>query len=171
MRQLIDDILALSRVGRKELNLSEIDLNTLIKKLINELNEENRNRKIHWEIDNLQNTFGDYGLINQLFVNLVSNAIKFSSNKSESIIIIGSEIKEDKEVIFIRDNGVGFDMKYVDKIFEVFQRLHTPEEFDGTGVGLAIVRQIIYKHNGAIWAESKVNKGTTIYFTLNLPKQ
>jgi len=166
MSQLIDDILALSRLGRKEMRLSKIDMDKLAKEVFEELRVTASGRKLQLELKELPPVQGDEGMIRQVFVNLIGNAIKFTSHKEKAVIGIGSKIEEKKNIYYVKDNGVGFDMKYVDKLFGVFQRLHTEEEFEGTGVGLAIVARIIHRHGGQIWAEGKVNEGATFYFSL-----
>ena len=120
----------------------------------------------HIQIDQLPTIRGDYGLLNQVMINLISNAIKYSSKKENAKIEIKSEVKDDAVTFSVIDNGSGFDMRYYDKLFGVFQRLHNSEEFEGTGVGLALVKRIIKKHKGKIWAEAAVGKGATFYFTL-----
>ena len=165
MGTLIDDLLSFSRLGRKEIQLRKIDMNELIEDVLLEI-KKSISHKAVIRAENLHDAMGDYNLIFQVMVNLLSNAIKYSSKNAEPIIRISSEVKN-KEVIFsVKDNGAGFEMKYYDKLFGVFQRLHTEREFEGTGVGLAIVNRIITKHGGKIWAEGKVDNGATFYFTL-----
>jgi light-regulated signal transduction histidine kinase (bacteriophytochrome) len=118
------------------------------------------------QIDTLPVAKGDQSLIKQVWINLISNAVKYSKNKEESHIQIGSFYKDDQIVYFVKDNGAGFDMQYYNKLFGVFQRLHSQEEFEGTGIGLAIVQKIVHRHFGAVWAESVLNEGTTFYFSL-----
>ena len=162
---LIDDLLAFSRLGRNELQMKEIDMNELVETVINEIR---RSVACNPDIlvDKLHNVKADYNLLCQVILNLISNAVKYSSKASNPRVEISSS-KEKGEVVFsIKDNGAGFDMKYADKLFGVFQRLHSHEEFEGTGVGLAIVHRIITRHKGKIWAEAEVNKGATFFFTL-----
>lgn len=162
---LIDDLLSFSHLGRKDLQKTVVDMNELVKVIVNEINQITDNRP-QVKIAHLPNVLADYGLLRQVLFNLISNAFKYSSKKENPVIEIFSEEK-DAEIIFsVKDNGAGFDMKYVDKLFGVFQRLHLKEEFDGTGVGLAIVNRIITKHNGRIWAEAQVNQGAVFHFTL-----
>ncbi len=165
MGSLIDDLLSFSRFGRKELNRTLIDMNFTVRSIIKEINE-NQDHKAKINTHELLPAFGDSILINQVWANLISNAIKYSSKKEQPEIEIGS-YKDDSELIyFVRDNGAGFDMKYSHKLFGVFQRLHSENDFQGTGIGLAIVKRIVNRHNGRVWAESKVNEGSTFYFTL-----
>jgi PAS domain S-box-containing protein len=167
MSHLVDDLLNLARVGRQELKRELIPLNQLVDQVVAELDRETRNRDIEWNIAELPSVVGDPGLLKQIFVNLLSNAVKYSRPRARAMIEIGQEKKDGETIFYIRDNGVGFNMKYSDKLFGVFQRLHRAEEFEGTGVGLAIVDRVIRRHGGRIWAESEVDKGATFYFTLN----
>jgi PAS domain S-box-containing protein len=165
MGALIDDLLALSRLGRKEIRKSLINMTGLAQRVVLEINKT-LNHTAEIKIHDLHPAMADYSLINQVVTNLLSNALKYSSKVKNPVIEIKSE-KKDKEIIYsVKDNGAGFDMQYVHKLFGVFQRLHTTEEFEGTGVGLAIVNLIIKKHGGNVWAEGKMNEGATFYFTL-----
>jgi light-regulated signal transduction histidine kinase (bacteriophytochrome) len=165
MGALIDDLLAFSKLGRKDLDCSFENMNELVEGVVREMNKSNPN-KAQITINDLIPAKVDYGLIHQVWLNLLSNAIKYSSKKERSHIEISSQ-KKDKEIIYsIKDNGVGFNMKYVDKLFGVFQRLHRVDEFEGTGVGLAIVQRIISKHKGRVWAEAEPDKGATFSFSL-----
>ncbi|MGZ3861752.1 MAG: ATP-binding protein [Bacteroidia bacterium] len=168
MGSLIDDLLAFSRLGKKELVKTDINMNQLMEGALYDLNKSiKHSAKV--KIKHLSPARGDYGLLSQVAINLLSNAIKYSSKVKDPAIEISSE-QNDKETIYtIKDNGAGFDMKYVNKLFGVFQRLHTMEEFDGTGVGLAIVQRIMAKHGGKVWAEGEKNKGAT--FRFSLPKK
>lgn len=166
MGQLIDDLLALSRLGRKELHFTKIDMKALATTVFDELVGTNDRERIDFHVHRLPLTSGDATLIRQAWVNLLSNAIKFSSKKERAVIEIGSKHSEDEYIYYIRDNGAGFDMEYVDKLFGVFQRLHSEKDFEGTGVGLAIVQQAIRRHGGRVWAEGEVEKGATFYFSL-----
>jgi PAS domain S-box-containing protein len=166
MGQLIDDLLAFSRLGRKEMYSSKIEMRTLVVSVLNELlNEEDRER-IDFRIAKLHPAQGDSSLIRQVWVNLLANAIKFTSKKEAPVIEVGCKTSKDELVYFVRDNGAGFDMEYANKLFGVFQRLHSDSEFEGTGVGLAIVQRIIRRHEGRVWAEGEVGKGATFYFAL-----
>ena len=162
---LIDDLLAFSRMGRKEIVRLLIDFNKLVDPVIADLTHT-APAKTHVTVHPLHNTQGDPALLSQVYINLISNAIKYSAKKETPHIEIGSEEKEDEFVYYVKDNGAGFDMQYAHKLFGVFQRLHSNDEFEGTGVGLAIVQRIVVKHGGKVWAEGKVNEGATFYFSL-----
>jgi PAS domain S-box-containing protein len=166
MGNLIDDLLAFSRAGRTELSSSKIDMTSLVRSVFAELVTHEEQQRIEFKIEDLQHTSGDLTTLRLVWTNLISNAIKYSSGKEKSILKIGSENKDDQVVYFIEDNGAGFDMKYYPKLFGVFQRLHSQKEFDGNGVGLAIVQRIIKRHNGNVWAIAELNKGATFYFSL-----
>ena len=166
MGQLIDDLLAFSRLGRKELYTSKIDMRALAVAVLNELIQEADRERITFQIARLPLALADSSLLRQVWFNLLSNALKFTSRKERAVIEIGSDHKDDENVYYIKDNGVGFDMAFADKLFGLFQRLHSPKEFTGTGVGLAIVKRIIEKHGGRVWAEGKVHEGATFYFSL-----
>ena len=165
MGELIDDLLAFSRLGRKIVTVSEINMSVLVKAVTEEAMVGN-NGDVEFEIKELFPAKGQQALIKQVWVNLISNAIKYSKHKSKTVIEIGSYNKDNLIVYSVKDNGAGFDMQYYDKLFGVFQRLHSQEEFEGTGIGLAIVQKIIQRHNGTAWAESKLNEGSCFYFSL-----
>jgi light-regulated signal transduction histidine kinase (bacteriophytochrome) len=172
MGQLIDDLLAFSRMGRAEMQLMTVNLKLLTQELITGFRAETTERKIIWKTGNLPVVEGDPSMLKQVFVNLLSNAVKYTRGKDPAEIEIGiANETSDEVVMFVRDNGAGFDMKYVDKLFGVFQRLHRAEEFEGTGVGLANVRRIINRHGGRIWAEGAINAGATFYFSLTKPRK
>jgi PAS domain S-box-containing protein len=166
MSQLVDDLLNLARVGRQELRRKAIPLGGLVNDVVSDLKRETEGRHIEWHIRQLPTVECDPGLMKQVFANLLSNAVKYTRPRKKSVIEVGSARANGGTAIFIRDNGVGFNMKYVDKLFGVFQRLHRAEEFEGTGVGLATVDRILRKHGGSIWAEASVDKGATFYFTV-----
>jgi light-regulated signal transduction histidine kinase (bacteriophytochrome) len=172
MGHLIDDILLLSRAGRQEMKMSEIDMESLANNSFNEFQEEIKGRELQFEVDKLPHAYGDRALLSQVFQNLIGNAIKFTRNRNPAVIEVGAKGDEDdkENVYYVRDNGAGFDMKYINKLFGLFQRLHSPEEFEGTGVGLSIVQRIIKRHGGHVWGEGKVDEGATIYFTLPIDK-
>lgn len=164
---LIDDLLAFSRIGRMEMRMITFNLNQLIDETLNELMPETGNREIEWRIMQLPDMHGDRALLKLVFVNLISNAIKFTSPRPRAIIEIGFAPVADKDItVFCKDNGVGFDMKYRDKLFGVFQRLHSAQEFEGTGIGLANVQRIVHRHGGKTWAEGFVDGGATFYFSI-----
>ncbi len=168
MGDLIDDLLAFSRLGKKGITSNGINMDAMVRAIVDEFllsDVENKN-KINITIQTLPPANGDQALIKQVWVNLISNAIKYSGKQKKIKIEIGSYPKEKQNVYYVKDNGVGFDMRYYDKLFGVFQRLHSNEEFEGTGVGLAISHRIIQKHNGEVWAQSKLNEGSTFYFSL-----
>jgi two-component system, sensor histidine kinase and response regulator len=167
MGKLIDDLLEFSRLGRKELRTTEINMNEMVEHIVNEINKSAL-YKFGLQLNDLLPAQADYSLLTQVWINLVSNAAKYSSKKDDSAIEIGCYDQENEIVYYVKDNGAGFNMEYADKLFGVFQRLHSTQEFEGTGVGLAIVQRIIIKHGGRIWAESEVNKGAT--FSFSLPK-
>ena len=170
MGQLIDDILNFSRTGRLELSFSEIDMEKLAHEVFEEIQPSAGCGKLQVEIEAIPSCSGDCAMMRQVFVNLLSNAIKFTSLKERATIKVGGSTEGNEAVYFVRDNGAGFDMQYADKLFGVFQRLHSINEFEGTGIGLAIVKRIITRHGGRVWAESKVNEGSTIYFALPILK-
>ncbi|WP_051862257.1 sensor histidine kinase [Ferrovum myxofaciens] len=165
MGQLIDDILKFSRAGRVEINFSEVDMERLAHEVFEELWSATVGQEVLVEIEHLPSMMGDRAMMRQVFVNLLSNSLKFSSARETIRIKVGGSVQGDETVYYVRDNGAGFDMQYVDKLFGVFQRLHGVTEFDGTGIGLAIVKRIVSRHGGRVWAEGKVNEGATIYFT------
>jgi len=166
MGQLIDDLLMFSRLGKQEIRTSDISMEKLVANSFKELVTHLPERKIELNIKILPSSRGDPSMIRQVFTNLLSNAIKFTKPKGEAIIEVGGSNEGDENVYYVKDNGVGFDMQYVNKLFGVFQRLHSSEEFEGTGVGLAIVQRIIHRHGGRVWAEGKVGEGAAFYFTL-----
>jgi PAS domain S-box-containing protein len=167
MGDLIDDLLAFSRIGRAETQKTVVSLEQLVKEALNEVRPETEGRNMDWRVGALPNLYGDRAMLRVALVNLVANAVKFTRTRPQAQIEIGcADGKEDEIVVFIRDNGVGFDMKYVNKLFGVFQRLHRAEEFEGTGIGLATVQRIIHRHGGRVWAEGLVDRGATFYFSV-----
>jgi len=166
MGHLIEDLLAFSRIGRRELAKSEIDMKTTANSIYYEVTTEEERKKISFSVADLPNAKGDTAMMRQLWTNLISNAVKFSSKKEKPVIEISSKVENGKTVYCVKDNGVGFDMKYYDKLFGVFQRLHSDAEYKGTGVGLAIAKRIVTRHGGVIRAESEVNVGTKFYFSI-----
>jgi signal transduction histidine kinase len=167
MGRLIDDLLSYSRMGRAEKRDVTVALDDILREVLEDLRKETRGRVIAWETEPLPVVRGDPAMLRVVLTNLLSNAVKFTRPRPEATIRIGSRQGENGEaVVFVRDNGVGFDMKYVDKLFGVFSRLHTLEEFEGNGVGLANVRRIVHRHGGKTWAEGAVGEGATFYFTI-----
>jgi light-regulated signal transduction histidine kinase (bacteriophytochrome) len=167
MGQLIDDLLALSRLGRKDVQRRMLEMTNVAQSVINDIQKSPGAEKTKIILHPLPDTEADFGLITQVFTNLISNAVKYSSHKEDPTVEIGSITENGDLIYFVRDNGAGFDMRYYNKLFGVFQRLHDAGEFEGTGVGLAIVKRIIVKHGGKIWAEAQPGKGATFYFTLS----
>lgn len=166
MGQLIDDLLDFSRAGRSELKMTKMEMNKAVKDALTVLEPECSGRKIKWNIENLPEVFADYSMIRQVWVNLLGNAIKYSKNRELSIIDVGIIPNQKEFIFFVRDNGAGFDMNYAQKLFGVFQRLHSNEDFEGTGIGLANVRQVINRHKGRTWAEGELDQGATFYFSI-----
>jgi light-regulated signal transduction histidine kinase (bacteriophytochrome) len=166
MGQLIDDMLRLSRITRIELRPFSVNLSELAASVISDLQSREPTRKIKVTIEPGLTTTGDERLLRVAFENLLNNAWKFTGKTKNAHIQVGQTMQADKNVFYIKDNGVGFDMAYSEKLFGAFQRLHTVDEFPGTGIGLAIVQRVITKHGGQIWVESEPNKGATFYFTL-----
>lgn len=166
MGRLIDDILKFSRTGRAELTSTEIDMEALARTVLDELALSVDTSRVRAEIGPLPHADGDPALLHQVFANLLSNAIKYSSKNPAPLVKVGASSDGNETVYYVSDNGVGFDMQYAGQLFGVFQRLHTVNEFEGTGIGLAIVKRIITRHGGRVWAEGKVNEGATVYFTL-----
>jgi PAS domain S-box-containing protein len=167
MATLIDDLLSFSRMGRQEINKVSVDLGALVRDVIHEFEPETVGRAINWHIEDLPEVSGDRAMLRIVLVNLISNALKFTQPRAPAEIAIGCLPDHESEtVIFVRDNGVGFDMQYAGKLFGVFERLHSVEEFEGTGIGLANVRRVIGRHGGRTWAEGKVDGGASFYFSL-----
>jgi len=166
MGQMVDDLLNLSGIAKQDFESQEVDLNAVVDEVITVLKLENRNRKIEWQIDELPLQQGSPGLLKQMFTNLLSNAVKYTRPRQQTVIEVGRTEAAGTTAFFVRDNGVGFNMEDVHKLFGVFQRLHRTEDFEGTGVGLALVERIVRKHGGRIWAEGKVEQGAVFYFTL-----
>ena len=166
MDGLVNDLLIIARVGQQELKLQVTGLNTLLDEALLELQEETRGREIAWKIGPLPFVVCDPGLMKQVFVNLLSNSIKYTRPRKGAAIEIAQDPNDERAPIFVRDNGVGFDMLQAGRLFGVFQRLHRAEDFEGTGAGLAIVKRILQKHGGTIWAEAALDKGATFFFTV-----
>jgi PAS domain S-box-containing protein len=166
MSQLIDDFLAFFRVGRQELTKGYIDMKKIAHEAIISVQPIDGKRQIAFDVAELPAARGDASLVRQVLVNLLANAVKFTGTREKASIQLGHELTDGHCIYHVRDNGVGFDMKHYGKLFNVFQRLHTREEFDGTGIGLAIVQKIVQRHGGKVWADSKPNKGATFFFSL-----
>ncbi len=166
--KMIDDLLEFSSTGRFEMLYSTIDMNGLVEEVKQQIISQTQDRTIIWDIASLPTIKGDRTLIRIVWQNLIENAVKYTGNRDIAEINIGSITNSSEITFFIKDNGVGFDMRYVERIFGIFQRLHTQEEFEGTGIGLANVQRIIHRHQGRIWAESAVDEGTKIYFSLSI---
>jgi light-regulated signal transduction histidine kinase (bacteriophytochrome) len=169
MARLIDDLLAFSRTASAEVKRTTVDLGELMQATVRELRHETGNRHIEWQVGHLPSVAADPALLRQVALNLLSNALKYTRKRKTARIEIGSQSSEKEHIIFVRDNGVGFDMRYAHKLFGVFQRLHRAADFEGTGVGLANVRRIIHRHGGRTWAEGALDEGATFYFSL--PKE
>jgi PAS domain S-box-containing protein len=166
MSNLIDDLLALSRLGRQQIRKSSIDLAAMARHVFNQLQEQEQEKDPQLTVKGLPKAWGDYSLINQVMMNLLGNAVKFIKAKERAIIEVGGYIQGQETIYYVKDNGIGFDERYADKLFGVFQRLHRGSEYEGTGVGLSIVDRIIQRHGGRVWAEGTPGKGATFYFTL-----
>ncbi|OGU43907.1 MAG: hypothetical protein A2000_01820 [Ignavibacteria bacterium GWB2_36_8] len=168
MGNLIDDLLTFSRTAKAELNKTKLNLNEAVHQVIQNIQHGLEGKNVEWITDELPEVYGDYTLIKVVLVNLISNAVKFTSKTANPVVTIGSQKYDKIHVIFIKDNGVGFNMNYYSKLFGVFQRLHDTGDFPGTGIGLATVKKIIEKHNGKVWAKSKEGEGATFFFSLPL---
>ena len=167
MGNLIDDLLAFSRIGRAETKKTKVDLRQLVDEVVAEIGQDTKGRDIAWKIGALPVCYGDRSMLRLVVVNLVSNAVKFTRMREPAEIEIGCDDRNQEEVeVFVRDNGAGFDMQYVNKLFGVFQRLHLPEQFEGTGIGLATVQRIVHRHGGQVRGEAAVEQGATFYFSL-----
>jgi len=166
MGHLIDDLLRFSHVGRQPLSKRPVNMSTLVRDVVQELQKKQTDQRIEIQIGELPDCVGDPPLLTQVLVNLLSNAFKFTRQREKATIEVGCRQQAGENVYFVRDNGAGFDMRYAEKLFGVFQRFHSADEFEGTGVGLSIVQRIIQRHGGRIWAEAAVAKGASFYFTL-----
>jgi light-regulated signal transduction histidine kinase (bacteriophytochrome) len=180
MGLLVDELLNLARVGRRAVNRQPVRLNSLVAEVITILQPESEGRQVEWVIADLPAVACDPVLVKQVFQNLLANALKFTRSRggvdvapgrmpapARAVIEVNYKEEDGQPVFMVRDNGVGFNMKYVDKLFGVFQRLHRTEDFEGTGIGLATVQRIVQKHGGRVWAEGELGKGATFYFTLS----
>jgi len=166
MGLLIDDLLMFSRMGRVEMQKHTLNIEQLVKETIENLAPDMKGREVSWKIASFPQIHGDPAMLRQVFINLLGNALKYSRNRPSTQIEIGCTEEKEETVFFVKDNGVGFDMQYADKLFGVFQRLHSSDDFEGTGIGLANVRRIVQRHGGKTWAEGTVDGGATFYFSL-----
>ncbi len=166
MGQLISDLLAFSRLSRKDLKVWRIGMSNLVADVRRQVEQAETGRTIRWNLGELPPAFGDEAMIREVLINLLANAVKFTRLRLEAAIGISGRVEGNNVVYSVTDNGVGFDMAYKDKLFCIFQRLHATTEFEGTGIGLALVQRIVQRHGGRVWAEGKVNEGATFYFTL-----
>jgi light-regulated signal transduction histidine kinase (bacteriophytochrome) len=166
MGALIDDLLAFARLSRQELNKRAVDTGKLVRGVLAELGSPWPGRRVEVRLDELPASPGDPGLLKQVWVNLLSNALKYTRKRETAVIEIGYGPVNGAGAFYVRDNGTGFDRRYADKLFGVFQRLHRAEEYEGTGVGLAIVQRIVHRHGGRVWAEAEPDCGATFFFTL-----
>jgi light-regulated signal transduction histidine kinase (bacteriophytochrome) len=166
MGQLISDLLAFSRLSRKDLKVWRIGMSELVADARRQVEQAETGRAIRWNLGELPPAFGDEAMIREVLINLLANAVKFTRPRLEAAIGISGRVEGNDVVYSVTDNGVGFDMAYKDKLFCIFQRLHATTEFEGTGIGLALVQRIVQRHGGQVWAEGKVNEGATFYFTL-----
>ncbi len=166
MGALVDELLNLARLGRKSLTFTRTRMNSLVEEALRVLSLDMAGREVEFRIGALPFVECDPGLVKQVFVNLLSNALKFTRPRERALIEVGMTESDGRKAVFVRDNGVGFSMKYADKLFGIFQRLHRAEDFEGTGVGLATVQRIIHKHGGRVWAEAELDRGAAFYFTL-----
>jgi light-regulated signal transduction histidine kinase (bacteriophytochrome) len=166
MAALIDDLLSFSRTSRQGLRPTNVDLNMLIQDVRDSLAPEIGTREVSFQIGDLPKLWGDYSLLRIVFTNILENALKYTRTRERAQIDVGARMEGDEVVVFVRDNGVGFDMEYAGKLYGVFQRLHRADEFEGTGIGLATVRRVVGRHGGRTWAESAPEKGTTLYVAL-----
>lgn len=166
MAYLIDDLLSLSRVGRQGLRPTRVQMNYLVGTVIDELRKAEPERDVEFDVKRLPSPLADRTLLRQVFLNLIANAMKYTRGREPAMVEIGCQEKENENIYYVKDNGIGFNMKYAHKLFGVFQRLHSADEFEGTGVGLATVQRIIHRHGGRVWAEGSEGEGVTFYFAL-----
>jgi signal transduction histidine kinase len=166
MGRLIDDLLTFSRMGRAEMQRTQCNMNELVDEVLREMSCDTQGRNIDWKLDPLPEVSVDRALLKQVWVNLLSNAVKYTRDRNPAEVKVGWKKRDQEHEFYVKDNGAGFDMEYADKLFGVFQRLHSAKEFEGTGIGLANVRRIISRHGGQTWAEGKPGAGATFYFSL-----
>jgi two-component system sensor kinase len=171
MGRLIDGLLAFSRLGRQQMESAPLSMSDLVKDAIEEVRTSITGRNVEFRVSDLPNVTGDRVLLRQVLINILSNAVKFSRDRNPAVIEIGSKVEADRNIYYVRDNGVGFDSQYAEKMFGVFQRLHAATEFEGTGLGLAIVQRIVQRHGGKVWAEGTPGVGATLYFAFPITSQ
>jgi PAS domain S-box-containing protein len=169
MGHLVDDLLTLSRLGRQPLARQLVSTGTIVEEVLRDVRQQVAGRSVQVSVGELPPVWGDPGLLKQVFMNIIDNAFKYTRLRDDAVVEIDSRRMGDEQVFIVRDNGVGFDMQYADKLFDVFQRLHRAEDFAGTGVGMAIVQRIVQRHGGRVWAEAVVDRGATFYFTTEGP--
>ena len=169
MGHLVDDLLAFARINRKQINKQLVQTKPLVEQVVSEIARQAEGRSVKVSVGELPPVMGDAALLKQVFVNLIDNAFKYTRHSASATVEIGTCDVGGEQAFFVRDNGVGFDMNYADRLFGVFQRLHRAEDFEGTGVGLAIVQRIIHRHGGRVWADAALDKGATFYFTMETP--
>jgi light-regulated signal transduction histidine kinase (bacteriophytochrome) len=166
MSVLIDDLLAFSRLGRGELHRGVVNMNELVEQVVRQISSQTDTSQAQFVIAELPACYADASLLEQVLINLISNAIKYSAKVSQPRIEIGCLPEKAQQVYYVKDNGAGFDMQYAEKLFGIFQRLHSEADFEGIGIGLATVKRIVTRHGGRVWAEGAVNRGAAFYFTL-----
>ena len=171
MDELINNLLEFSRTGRKEVQQVDVDMTSFVADIINQIEQDTADRNIEWHVSRLPLVYCDEAMMHQVWKNLIDNAVKYTRNETKAIIKINFTEKPHEYIFSINDNGVGFDIKYAQNLYGVFQRLHAQKDFEGTGIGLALVRSIILKHKGLTWAEAEPGKGATFYFSLPKNKQ
>ncbi len=171
MGRLIDDLLVFSRMGKTEMQITKLHLDSLVREILESLRTETQGRKIGWKVGKLPEVYGDAAMLKQVWINLMGNAVKYTRTRKQAEIEIGSSSNGEEHIFFVKDNGVGFDPQYSGKLFGVFQRLHSSDEFEGTGIGLANVRRIVHRHGGRTWAEGRVDGGAVFYFSLPNKKE
>jgi light-regulated signal transduction histidine kinase (bacteriophytochrome) len=169
MGHLVDDLLAFSRLGRTPLSKRQVPTGTMVEQVLRDVRQQTEGRSVSVCVGHLPPVWGDAALLKQVFMNLIDNAFKYTRLRNDAAVEIGSRNTDGEQVFFVRDNGAGFEMQYASKLFGVFERLHRAEDFEGTGVGLAIVQRIIQRHGGRVWAEAAIDKGATFFFTTEVP--
>ncbi len=165
MNRLIEGLLNFFRIGRAEIKEVKFEMTLLVHEVVRQLEKNGKGPKIDWQIGAMPKVLGDLPMIKQVWINLLGNAVKYSSKREHPVIKVTAKQEKARVIFLVEDNGVGFDMKYKHKLFGTFQWLHSDEEYEGTGIGLAIVRRIVIRHDGTVWAEGEPEKGATFYFT------